>query len=73
MRESAFEMDLQEGERRKRYVQTVFLLNIMIYRERMQKNPCLSVEYIYNRRDNVFYTVISYGDKKRQWICIYER
>lgn len=26
----------------------------------MQKNPCLSVEYIYNRRDNIFYTVASY-------------
>lgn len=34
----------------------------MIYGERIQKNPCLSVEYIYNRK-NVFYTVISYGDK----------
>lgn len=35
----------------------------MIYGERIQKNPCLSVEYIYNRKNNVFYTVISYGDK----------
>lgn len=51
----------------------MLLPNTMIYGERMQKNPCLSVEYIYNGRDNVFYTVISYGDKKRQWICIYER
>lgn len=35
----------------------------MIYGERIQKNPCLSVEYIYNRKNNIFYTVISYGDK----------
>lgn len=35
----------------KRYVQTMFLPNTMIYGERMQKNPCLSVEYIYNIED----------------------
>ena len=65
-------MDSQEIEREEILPDGVFTKSCDWW-EKKQKNPCSSVEYIYNKRNNAFYTVIPYGDKRGQWMCIYER
>lgn len=65
-------MDSQKIEREEILLDSVFTKSVIGGRKK-RKNPCSSVEYIYNKRNNAFYTVIPYGDKRGQWMCIYER